>query len=195
MITASCGQPRPLTWQWDPCRHPPTLCNVVIETERLTLRPIELGEIDEFLALHEDPEVTRFLTSLNRAQALRRLEAAELEWKQRGHGMFSVRDRVTDRFLGRAGLKYWKQFDETEAGWVLRREVWGRGYATEAARACIDWGWRVLEVPYLTAMIQRENVRSIRVAERIGFSPMRTDTLLGEKVVVYALARQTDAQT
>jgi RimJ/RimL family protein N-acetyltransferase len=46
--------------------------------------------------------------------------------------VFAVLDRASGRFLGRAGLKYWSQFDETELGWVLRRDAWGRGYGTEA---------------------------------------------------------------
>jgi RimJ/RimL family protein N-acetyltransferase len=163
---------------------------MVIETERLVLCPIGLADIDEFLALHADPEVTRFVRSLDRFQAQERLEFAEREWIERGHGMFAVRDQATGRFLGRAGLKHWPQFDETEIGWMLHRDAWGHGYATEAARACIDWGFAQLPVPYLTAMIQPENVRSIRVAERLGLTPLRTDVLLGDEVVVYAARRE-----
>jgi RimJ/RimL family protein N-acetyltransferase len=163
---------------------------VVIETERLVLRPIRLADIDEFLALHADPEVTRFVRSLDRSQAEERLENTEREWEQRGHGMFTIRDRATNRFLGRAGLKHWPQFEETEVGWMLHRDAWGHGYATEAARACTDWGFAQLPVPYLTAMIQPENVRSVRVAERLRLTPLRTDVLLGDDVVVYALNRE-----
>jgi RimJ/RimL family protein N-acetyltransferase len=162
----------------------------VIETERLVLHPIGPADIDEFVALHADPEVTHFVRSLDRSQAEERLELAEREWVQRRHGMFVIRERATGRFLGRAGLKYWPQFDETEVGWMLHRDAWGHGYATEAARACIDWGFAQLTLPYLTAMIQPENVRSVRVAERLGLTPLRTDVLLGDEVVVYALRRE-----
>ena len=162
---------------------------VVIETERLVLRPIGLADIDEFVVLHIDPEVTHFVRSLDRSQAQERLELAEREWTERGHGMLAIRDRTSGRFLGRAGLRYWPQFDETEVGWMLHRDTWGHGYATEAARACIDWGFAQLTVPYLTAMIQPENVRSVRVAERLGLTPLRTDMLLGDEVVVYAVQR------
>ncbi|HEY7935093.1 MAG TPA: GNAT family N-acetyltransferase [Solirubrobacteraceae bacterium] len=160
-----------------------------IQTERLRLRPIGLADIDEFLALHSDPEVTRFVGSLDRPQAVGRIELAQREWAQRGHGMCTVCERATGRFLGRVGLRYWSQFEETEVGWMLHRDAWGHGYATEAARACIDWGFGHLTVPYLTAMIHPENVRSIRVAQRLGLAPLRTDVLLGNEVVVYALER------
>lgn len=161
---------------------------MVIETERLVLCPTGLADIDEFVTLHADREVARFVRSLDRLQAEERLELAEREWAERGHGMFAVRDRDTNRFLGRVGLKYWPQFDETEVGWVLRRDAWGHGYATEAGRACIDWGFGHLTVPYLTAMIHPVNAASIKVAQRLGLAPRRTDVLLGDDVVVYALS-------
>jgi RimJ/RimL family protein N-acetyltransferase len=104
-----------------------------LETERLHLRPAGIGDVNEYVALSDDPEVTRFVTAVDRRAAEERLRANEREWRERGHGMFALLDRRDGRFLGRAGLKYWPQFDETEVGWVLRRHVWGRGYASEAA--------------------------------------------------------------
>jgi RimJ/RimL family protein N-acetyltransferase len=142
---------------------------MVLKTQRLVLRPVRLADVDEVLALHADPEVKRFIGSLDRMGVRERLELAAAEWAERGHGMFAVSDRVTKEFLGRVALKYWPQFDETEVGWVLRHDARRQGYATEAGRACIDWGFRQLPTPYLTAMIQPENAASIRVAERLGW--------------------------
>ena len=162
---------------------------MVIETERLLLRPLKAADLGEFAGLHEDPDVARFIRRLDRSEAEKRLLALAREWRERGHGMFAVLDRADGRFIGRAGLHYWPQFDETEVGWVLRRDAWGRGYATEAARACVDWGFASLSVSYLTAMIHRDNERSIRVACRLGLSPLRDDVLLDTPVVVDALRR------
>lgn len=162
---------------------------VLIETERLRLRPIEPGDLDEFVALHADPKVTQFVRPLDRDAATERLEQDASEWRQRGHGLLAVLDLGTGAFLGRCGLKYWPQFDETEVGWVLRRDAWGRGYATEASRACIEWGFSGFEMPYLTAMISPGNARSIRVAQRLGMTASRHDVLLGEPVVVYKIER------
>jgi RimJ/RimL family protein N-acetyltransferase len=163
---------------------------VRIETERLLLRPIELADLDALVSLHADLEVTQFIGTLDRDAAIARLRLAAREWQQYGYGMFAVIARSNDSFLGRAGLKYWPQFDETELGWALRRDAWGYGYATEAARACVKWGLCELAMPYLTAMIQPANVRSVRVAERLGMAPLRNDMLLGETVVVYAVNRR-----
>jgi RimJ/RimL family protein N-acetyltransferase len=161
----------------------------MLETARLLLRPLAIADIDEFVALHEDPEVTRFIERLDRPTAERLLQSIEREWLERGHGIFAVLDRGTGRFLGRAGLKHWGQFDEIEVGWVLRRDAWGHGYATEAARACLNWGFASLERPYFTAMIHPENEASIRLAGRLGMSRLRRDVLLWEPVVVFSLDR------
>jgi RimJ/RimL family protein N-acetyltransferase len=160
-----------------------------IETRRLILRPISIEDLDEFVELHADPEVTRYVSSFDRAAAEERLRKNDREWQERGHGMLAVLDRESGEFLGRAAVKYWPQFDETEVGWVLRRPAWGRGYGTEAGRACVDWAFAELEVPYLTAMIMPGNDRSVRIAERLGMTPLREDRLLGEPVVVYAVKR------
>jgi RimJ/RimL family protein N-acetyltransferase len=163
---------------------------VLIETERLLLRELAMASLDEFVALHRDPEVVRFVRALDRAQAEERLQANEQEWEERGHGMLAILDRSSGRLLGRVGLKYWPQFQETEAGWLLRRDAWGHGYATEAARACLDWGFAALPMPYITAMIAAENTPSIRVAQRLGFEPVREDVLLGDPVIVHAVERE-----
>lgn len=162
---------------------------MLIETTRLRLRPVEPGDLDEFVALHADPEVTQFIHPFDRAAAEERLRKDEDEWQRRGHGLLAVLNRQSGAFLGRCGLKHWPQFDETELGWALRRDAWGRGYATEAARACIEWGFAELEAPYLTAMINPGNLRSARVAERLGMAPLREDVLLGDPVIVFGLDR------
>ncbi|MFZ2112632.1 MAG: GNAT family N-acetyltransferase [Solirubrobacteraceae bacterium] len=164
---------------------------MLIETERLVLRRLAMGDLDEFVVLHRDPEVVRFVGALDRTQAKERLQASEREWGARGHGLLAVLDRSSGRLLGRVGLRYWPQFREIEAGWLLRREAWGHGYATEAVRACVDWGFATLPVPYITAMIHPENTRSTRVAQRLGFEPVREDVLLGDPVIVHTLERES----
>jgi RimJ/RimL family protein N-acetyltransferase len=160
---------------------------MLIETDRLVLRPLTTADLDEVVELHAMPEVKRTMGAFSRSSARARLERNELEWDERGHGLVAIIERASGRFLGRSGLKYWRQFDETEVGWVLRADSWGHGFATEAGRACLDWGFRDLNVPYLTAMIMPDNQRSIHVAERLGMTPLRTDSLMDLPVVVYAL--------
>src|SRR4051812_29438338 len=108
-----------------------------LQTERLLLRRFRAEDLDEFVALHAEPAVTEFLRPLDRDQAAERLRRDEEEWESRGHGLLAIVEREGGRFVGRTGLKHWPQFGETELGWALRVDAWGRGYATEAARACL----------------------------------------------------------
>ncbi|WP_378738188.1 GNAT family N-acetyltransferase [Nocardia brasiliensis] len=161
----------------------------MISTDRLTLRPLTSGDVDAFVALHADPKVSRFLDPYPRERAVQRLAEVERQWARRGHGLFAILLNDTGQFIGRCGFNYWEQFDEVEAAWTLDPAAWGRGYATEAARACLDWGFDTLDLDYITAMIREGNDQSVRVAERIGFTPRRQDTLAGHPVTVYAVDR------
>lgn len=162
----------------------------VLETERLLLRPLAPPDVDELVAMNRDPETIRFLGPLSEQDARRRLEASAGDWREFGYGRAAVIERTTGRFLGRVGLKRWPQFGETELGWALRREAWGNGYATEAARAWLDWAHPNVDVPYITAMIEPANARSLAVAKRLGMTRLRDDVLLGRAVVVFAAHRR-----
>jgi RimJ/RimL family protein N-acetyltransferase len=160
------------------------------DTERLRFRRMTPADLDELLALHKDPDVAEFMGAYDRAGMEDYLRMVADEWAERGHGRLAVLDRESGRFLGRAGLKHWPQFAETEVGWVLRPEVRGNGYATEAGRAAIVWGLEAFDLPYITSYIQPVNVASVRVAERLGMTPIREDQLLGADVTVYAIDRE-----
>lgn len=160
------------------------------DTERLRFRRMAAGDLDELLALHEDPDVAEFMGPYDRAGMEDYLRMVADEWAERGHGRLAVLDRQSGRFLGRTGLKYWPQFGETEVGWVLRPDARGHGYATEAGRAAVGWGFESFDLPYVTAYIQPVNSASARVAERLGMTPIREDRLLGAEVTVYAIDRE-----
>jgi RimJ/RimL family protein N-acetyltransferase len=161
-----------------------------IETERLRLRPVCPDDVEELVRLHEDPEVAKYMGVRDRDWYEWRIGASLEEWAERGHGFVVVLDSESGRFLGRTGLKFWTEFGETELGWVLRPEARGDGYATEAARAVLDWGFENLEVPYVTAMIRPGNDASVAVAERLGMERGRRDELNGDPIVVYSLSRE-----
>lgn len=168
----------------------PMALSLPADTERLRFRPLVMDDVDELVALHEDPLIARFLGSRDRAWLERFIGIVDEEWAERGHGRVAVVERESGRFIGRTGLKYWQQFGETEVSWVLHADARGKGYATEAGAAALRWGFEQFEPPYLMAMIQPDNVTSIRVAERLGMKPIRTDRLRGDEVIVYAIDRE-----
>jgi RimJ/RimL family protein N-acetyltransferase len=157
-----------------------------IETVRLLLRAVTMDDLDEMVRLHDDPLVARFMGSPDRSWLEGWVRSSQEEWEERGHGRLAIVDRESGAFLGRTGLKYWGQFEEIELGWALQPEARGKGVATEAARAVLEWGCRRFDAPYFTAMIRPDNTASIAVAERLGMTPLRPDNLLGDPVTVYA---------
>lgn len=161
-----------------------------IETERLTIRQLATGDLEDVLKLHSQPAAIEFLGSTTRELTRQRLELCERTWEERGHDLMAILERSTGRFVGRTGLRYWPQFNETEVGWVLERRAWGRGYATEAARAVLDWGFSTFPLAYITAMIRPDNGRSLGVARRLGLTRIREDSVHDIPVIVHAIDRQ-----
>lgn len=163
--------------------------DAVLSTERLVMRPLTVAYLPDMLDLYSDPQVIRFLKPLDEAGHLSRLRENETMWASRGYGRVAVHDRATGRFLGRGGLHHWTQFEEVEVGWVLRADAWGRGWASESGRAWTRWAFEHLDVPYVTACIDPENLPSRAVAERLGMQVIRDDVLHGREVLVFALKR------
>jgi RimJ/RimL family protein N-acetyltransferase len=100
---------------------------MLIETDRLLLRRMTMADLDELVAIHAEPEVRRFMGPFDRAEAMRWMKSSQRDWGERGYGRVAIVERANGYFLGRTGLKYWRQFDETEVGWLLRPDRWGHG--------------------------------------------------------------------
>ncbi|MFJ8161452.1 GNAT family N-acetyltransferase [Streptomyces sp. NPDC096136] len=161
----------------------------MITTERLHLRPLTENDTDWWVHLHADEDVSRFVGSYTPEQAGARLRGIQQQWTERGHGLCAVELRTTGEAIGRCGLHWWERFDETEIGWTFTRPHWGHGYATEAARAVLEWGFGPLGLDRITAMIHHGNTASTAVARRLGFTPLREDTVLDRPCTVHALDR------
>lgn len=165
------------------------LPGIVIETERLILRRLKVIDLEELAGLQADPDIVRFMGPSDRYGA-QWLGGVDQDWQEWGYGRIAIVERNTGLLLGRTGIKYIEQFRETELGWTVRREAWGRGYATEAARACADWAFHTFEIPYLISLIEPDNVRSIAVAKRLGMTALRDDTFLDRPMVVHSIHRE-----
>jgi RimJ/RimL family protein N-acetyltransferase len=140
-------------------------------TERLLLRGLELSDFDAYAAICADPEVRRYLGDgrpLERPAAWREIALLLGHWGLRGFGQWAVVERQTGELVGRAGLWEPEGWPGLEVGWVLGRRWWGRGFATEAARAAMDHAFGSLDARRVISLIHPENGRSIRVAERLG---------------------------
>ena len=141
----------------------------VLETERLILRSWREEDLDPLSRMSADGEVMRFLGgAVSRNDAWRAMAAFIGHWVLRGYGFWVVERKSDGAFLGRVGLWRPEGWPGMEVGWALDRPFWGKGYATEAAKAALDHGFQNYPVPKLISLIDPENHASQRVAERLG---------------------------
>jgi RimJ/RimL family protein N-acetyltransferase len=170
----------------------------VIETERLSLRLPRVEDAPGLLEAFADPEAMRYIGDGSTTDLAGAEEAVDrwLErWDAWGLGMFVVERAEDARVLGRAGFLRWDPEtweiggSETELGWGLAREHWGHGYATEAAVGLRDWALGERALTRLISLIQRENLRSVRVAEKLGERYERDVEVRGQPTLLYSLER------
>ena len=161
-----------------------------LTTERLVLRAFRDDDLDAWAAVLADEEATRFVGGVvGREEAWLRIARYLGHWVLRGYGIWALEERASGRLVGRAGLWFPEGWPELEVGWTLDRAVWGRGYATEAGRAAVEWGRSELGLTRIASVINPENERSIAVARRLGMEFDRSTTLAeGEDVDVYAMS-------
>jgi RimJ/RimL family protein N-acetyltransferase len=156
-----------------------------LQTARLRLREWREDDLDAYAALSADPAVMEHLGGpVDRAAAWRTMALMSGHWTLRGFGQWVLERSDDGRVLGRAGLWEPAGWPGLEVGWVLAREAWGHGYATEAARAAIEWAWSTLGAAELIALIAPANERSAGVAERLGMRRRGS----WEQADVYALS-------
>lgn len=141
----------------------------VIQTERLTLRPIAMEDFPRWAEMMADPEAARFLGGAQpAATAWRGFMTMAGAWSLTGVSMFSVIERDSGLWLGRIGPWRPHGWPGTEVGWGLHPEAQGKGFGVEAAAAAIDYAFDVLGWSEVIHCIDPDNLPSIRLAERIG---------------------------
>jgi RimJ/RimL family protein N-acetyltransferase len=144
-----------------------------LTTQRLILRRWRESDREPFAALNADPDVMRhFLRPLSRAESDAFVDRIESRLEERGYGLWAVERRADRALLGFTGLAY-RDFEAhfapcIEIGWRLAAFAWGHGYATEAAREVLRFGFEIATLDEIVSFTSRGNEPSIRVMERIG---------------------------
>lgn len=165
---------------------------VSLSTDRLILRMFRDDDIEEYGAICADAEVMRFIGDgkpLSRPESWRNMAMILGHWQLRGYGIWAVEERSTCGLVGRVGFFNPEGWPGFELGWLLGRKHWGRGFATEAARAALDFAFNVLHRDRVISLIHPENQPSIRVAQRLGERLDGVADLGGREVHVYAISR------
>jgi RimJ/RimL family protein N-acetyltransferase len=151
---------------------------VILETDRLILRPPLEADLDGFAALMADEESARFIGGVQaRSTAWRGMASLAGSWVLKGFGMFSVIERGSGQWIGRIGPWSPEGWPGTEVGWGLLRAHWGKGYAAEAAVASIDWAFDALGWTEVIHTIAADNAPSKALAARLGSRYLRMGRL------------------
>ncbi|MBW3537285.1 MAG: GNAT family N-acetyltransferase [Actinobacteria bacterium] len=179
-----------------------------METERLLLRQWRDEDLEPFAAMNTDPEVMEFFPSVSdRADSDKAAEMNGVHIAEHGWGLWAVEVGATGDFVGFTGL--WSvpaaEFPfapAVEVGWRLARPHWGQGYATEAARAAVAFGFDELRLDEIVSMTAVGNLRSRRVMEKLGMTTDPTENFEHPRVpdghplrphVLYRIARPSEA--
>jgi RimJ/RimL family protein N-acetyltransferase len=166
---------------------------ITLETDRLRLRMFRQTDLDAYAEMVGDPEVMRYLggKTLSRTEAWRHMAMVLGHWQLRGYGFWAVEERATGAMVGRVGLWYPEGWPDVEVGWTLRRAFWGRGFATEAARASLDLVFDTLGQDHMISLIHPDNAASIRVALRLGEQFEGQTEIMGNPALIYGIDRKT----
>ncbi|MFG0293708.1 MAG: GNAT family N-acetyltransferase [Phycisphaerales bacterium JB050] len=167
------------------------------ETERIEHRAFTLDDSEAFYRLNSHPEVLRYTGEppLGSLEDARQAVAAYPDFESVGFGRWACVLKETSAVIGFCGLKYLPDLNEVDVGFRFLPEYWGQGLATETCSACIAFGFEVLELPRVLALVLKENAASIRVLEKCGMTRRGEIVYEGERALKYEVIRPTQPRS
>jgi RimJ/RimL family protein N-acetyltransferase len=166
----------------------------ILETPRLILREFSPEDADALARVISDPETMRFYPApLDPAGVEEWIARNRRRYAKDGHGLWAMVSKTNGELIGDCGptIQRVDDIDEIEIGYHVRRDLWGQGLATEAARACRDYGFTRFSTDHLISLIHRENIPSRRVAEKNGMTLWKEVIRVGLPHVVYSISRDS----
>lgn len=164
--------------------------NFILETERLWLRRITYDDLDDLLQIWGDPEAMKlFPKTLDRQEMGDWIDRNLKRYEEFGHGIWAVIRKADQQFVGDCGLVIQEVdgVEELEVGYHFNPKFWGRGFATEAARGCMEYAFNRLNSRRIISMVRPENLASRRVAERNGLKIEKEIFWRGYQHYVYSI--------
>ena len=164
-----------------------------IETERLRLRRFTPDDLEAFCSILGDPDVMRYLgveagKSYSRQESEALLYNAIETWTRHGFSRLAIVDKYLTKVIGLCG---WRRFEGTpELIYILTKEYWGMGLATEAAKACLRYGFEQLHFDRMIAFTRIENRVSLRVLQKIGMTYEGVVSHTGVEVASYVITKE-----
>lgn len=152
---------------------------IVLETQRLLLRPLAAADMDALYTLYKQYELMRYITGQPRsyAKTKERLRAHMAEHEQYGFGLYATILKETGVMIGRCGLEPVNRATGLEGNmaWMFQKAYWGQGLATEFGQAMLPYGFDRLHLRRIFATADHRNIASIRVMQKLGMRLIRSD--------------------
>ena len=165
----------------------------IFETQRFIVREHGIGDAPDLFRLNSDPDVTRYTGDQAFAsveEAARLIQERMASQYARFHmGRWAVREKTDGAYVGWCGLKYLEDEHEVDLGYRFSRAHWGRGIATETARASIEYGFDVLRLDRMIADAMTANTASIRVLEKVGMQRLSEVLMDGHSAIRFEIRR------
>ena len=161
-----------------------------LETERLLIGLLTHQDLDALAAIEADSEVRRYIDNkiMTRQQVADYIDAMLRSYEENGYGRFAVKAKTDGALIGLCGF-----IDEDygmDFGYRFARSSWGRGLATEAGAAVMDYGERILRLSTLNGLVMPENKASANVLTKLGFSLKGPLTYMGIPAIKYLKSYQ-----
>jgi ribosomal-protein-alanine N-acetyltransferase len=165
-----------------------------LHTPRLTLRPFRPADAAELERIQRLSGVLRYFPNPV-APPLEKVERfvayQQAHWEKYAYGNWAVEPDESGRFAGWVGLQFLPETNETEVGYLLDPAVWGKGYATEAARASLQFGFERFAFPEIIALVHPDNTASLRVAAKCGLVALERKVYWGLELIRHTVTRET----
>ena len=180
----------------------------ILETDRLILRTWVDADLESMFAINQDPKVMEYFPELQDLETTKKLMIRiNNHFEKYGYTVYATERKDSGEFIGFIGL-FTREFEShftpaTEIGWRLSSNHWGQGFATEGAKAVLDYAFRKLKIPEIVSFTAAGNAKSIRVMQKIGLQhneaddfehPKLDDTSPLKRHVLYRLSREKYTQ-
>lgn len=144
-----------------------------LTTPRLILRPWSPSDADRLFTIIQEEDMFKYFPQTRapeRPWVDKYIKRHLAHWQEHGYGHWAVVNRADDEVIGWNGLEYLPETGETEVAYLLSRQAWGRGFATEAAGAALEFGLVNCQLHPIIGLVHPDNISSIRVLEKIGLA-------------------------